>query len=122
MIKLHSVDFAEIADEPGVFPRLRDCISDTPQPDEDKIIADLHHGVGLSGRSGYLRDVLDPSKGYCLTASTFTDGCFVWTTLVTYYVTKYHAKLPAEFVSHMKANNWTPPDKGSIGLDELSID
>ena len=31
-------------------PSLRECIADTPQPDENKIIEYLENGVGYSGR------------------------------------------------------------------------
>ena len=43
-------------------PILRECISDTPHPDEDKIISYLNLGVGIARRGSYVRDVLDPSN------------------------------------------------------------
>lgn len=100
-------------------PSMRDFISDTPQENEERIIAYLHAGAGLFGRSGFVEDVLDPDGPASMTVSAFTDGVYFWLSTLAYYVRKYHLRLPADFIAHMAAMNWTPPPKGSINPAEL---
>jgi len=100
---------------------IRDYISDVPQPDEEKIVAYLGGGVGIAGRGGYLRDVLNPSF-VGLTSDTLTDGIYVWASYLPYYVKKYHLKIPDAVVAHMRANDWTIPGADTINTHELMFE
>jgi len=108
-------------DDPPPAPSLRDYIADVAQPDEEKIIAYLEQGIGLAGRSGYLRDVLNPSF-VGLTSHTLTDGAYVWSSYLAYYVKKYHLRLPSEVIAHMKENGWKVPNEDSININDLKIE
>jgi hypothetical protein len=112
--------FVEFSDSPPA-PSLRDYISDVAQPDEDKIVAYLEQGIGLAGRGGYLRDVLNTSY-VGLTGHTLTDGVYVWLSYLPYYVKTYHLRLPSDVITHMRANAWTVPSEDSINIGELSAD
>jgi hypothetical protein len=106
---------------PADAPSIREHISDVAQPDEERIVTYLENGVGLAGRAGYLRDVLDPSI-VGLTSHTLTDGVYVWTSDLAYYVKKYHLTIPEEAVAHMKANHWTPPDEDDLCSENYSFE
>lgn len=108
-------------DDPSPAPSLREYVSDVPQPDEEKIVDYLERGTGLAGRSGYLKDVLNPSF-VGLTSHTLTDGVYVWSSYLAYYVRKYHLRLPSDAVAHMKANAWTIPREDSLDLGDLSVE
>lgn len=122
MKKLRQVcSFLEFED-PSPAPSLRDYISDIPQPDEEKIVAYLKQGIGLAGRSGYLRDVLNPSSAVGLTSHTLTDGVYVWSSYLAYYVKQYHLRLPSEVIAHMMMNSWTVPNKDTIDISDLTVE
>jgi len=88
MRKLRRICFFREFGESADAPSIRDYVSDVSQPDEERIIAYLENGVALAGRSGYLRDVLDPSF-VGLTSHTLTDGVYAWSNNLAYYVKKY---------------------------------
>jgi hypothetical protein len=48
-----------------------------------------------------------------------SDGVWLWTNALAYYVQHYHFRVPDEFVRHMQQRNWTPPPTGSLNNDEL---
>ena len=113
--------FRELADpeEREGLPSLRDFISDTPQDNEVRILAYLESAPGIAGRGSVEGDVLDPDAPVAIFRSIFSDGVFIWSQNLAYYVRRYHLRLPPEVVAHMAAMNWTPPPKGSINPAEI---
>lgn len=101
-------------------PSMRDYISDTSQEDEAKIVAYLDAGLCLFARGGWVEDVLDPIGSTQMYAGGgMTDGTYFWASTLSFYVRKYHLRLPADFIAHMAAMNWTPPPEDSINTAEL---
>ena len=62
-------------------------------------------------------DALDPSRQGIDDLAVATDGEWAWTTDLPYYVETYNVAPPDEFVEHMQANNWQPPQ---LTDDELA--
>lgn len=101
-------------------PSMRDFISDTPQENEEKIAEYLDSGLCLFARGGWVEDVLDPAGSTQMYAGGgMTDGTYFWSSTLSYYVRKYHLRLPADFLAHMAALNWSPPPKGSLNTAEF---
>ncbi|MBK7538219.1 MAG: hypothetical protein IPI49_23220 [Myxococcales bacterium] len=92
--------------------RLKDCIADTPQEDEDKLVAYLQAGYfyrAFGDPEEELYDVLDHSAEMNLKPALLTDGTYVWATDLPYYVARYHARLPRSFLLHARRNGWQVP-------------
>src|SRR5262249_39094890 len=87
---------------------LREAVREQPHPDEPRILAYLHSGHCFGAGGMELEDVLDPTCSVFV-GNLYTDGVYYWNASLEYYVKKYHAELPAEFIAHMRANNWIVP-------------
>jgi hypothetical protein len=94
-------------------PSLQESVSETPHPDEEKIVHYLKSGACLAGCGGVEKDILNPATGPYLSLDILTDGVWEWPAYLPYYVNNYHLRLPEAFVARMRANNWTVPE----GLD-----
>jgi hypothetical protein len=104
------------------YPSITSAIADSPQDNEDKIVAYLRNSVCIGGRGGYIPDVLDPSSRVPLSAHPYTDGTYFWTLDLAHYVEKYHLRLPPDFIAHMKSRNWRPPTEEQVDLSSLEDD
>jgi hypothetical protein len=60
----------------------------------------------LAACGGVQHDFLDPSSKRVTSPDMVTDGVWLWPGELSYYVGVHHVELPAEFVSHMRQNNW----------------
>ncbi len=92
--------------------------SATPCPLEEHIIAYLEAGKQAFYVPGSSVDLLSDSNTEIANAHVYTDGQWVWTGDVVYYVKKYHIALPQEFVAAMKINNWQCPN---VNLAEIEF-
>jgi hypothetical protein len=106
--------FMEVFDSRGgvMGGNLKDCIADTPQEDEDKLVAYLQAGRfyrAFGDPEEELYDVLDHSAEMNLKPALLTDGTYVWATDLPYYVARYHARLPRSFLLHARRNGWQVP-------------
>ena len=121
MIRLRGVGFFRELQADHQGPSLHDAMSAVPHPDAQRIVAYLRGGTALCGVAGYVTDVIDPTITG-LTKGVMTDGVYAWPNELPHYVEAYHAKLPEDFVAHLRANDWRPPAEGSIELDDWAID
>jgi hypothetical protein len=48
-----------------------------------------------------------------------TDGRWVWPNTLVYFVERYAVDLPGEFLDHMAANEWAPPELDQEELARL---
>jgi hypothetical protein len=116
--------FRELSDDPGeqrALPSLVDALSESPQENEDKIVAYLRSGICLGARGCYVADVLDPTSRLPFVAHSYTDGTYFWRLDIAHYVEKYHLRLPPEFIRHMAAMNWQIPAKEQLNPDLLEV-
>jgi hypothetical protein len=125
MSKLIPVGFyRELTDDPDeqqTLPRITEALSESPQADEDRIVAYLRGGICLGAKGGYVKDFFDPSSSEPLVPHLYTDGKYLWRLDIAHYVAKYHLRLPSAFVSHMSSMNWKPPTKDQVDVDSLDI-
>jgi hypothetical protein len=108
VMKLRRVGFykeLDYGDEDG--ESLYKAISITPDIAEDRIIRYLESGKLLSIIVGFTRDVLSKNEKIIGSLSTFTDGVWIWSSDLSYYVREYHIALDKEFILHMKNSGWT---------------
>lgn len=78
----------------------------------------LDSGLELIVSPGVTEDIIEPLNGNAGTTSTFTDGIWLWPGDLSYYVRNYRLKLPDDFITTMKNNNW----KVNISLDDLNFE
>ena len=72
----------------------------------EKIYQYLNSGVVLAACGEVTKDVIHPEKGIAGTPDDMTDGKYIWPGDLAYYVKNYNLKLPDEFISTMKDNDW----------------
>jgi hypothetical protein len=83
--------------------------SENARPDEQGILKYLRGGRRLLAASGIVEDTLDPRKGMIGPPDVFSDGEWLWTSDVIYYLENYHIEVPAEFIERMKQHGWECP-------------
>jgi len=98
--------FQELGDFTAHALSLRDVIADHPHPEENLIVAYLGAGVVFIKSKVQSRDALDPRAGITLPRHIITDGEYCWTADLSYYVAKYHVRLPDIFLDHMRDEGW----------------
>jgi hypothetical protein len=102
-------------------PSLRAAVRPDPAPDEIPMAVYLYRAVVLAAVSGASDDVLDPAGGYAPPPHLMTDGVWLWPADLSYYVRRYHVRLPDEFVAHMRARAFRPPGEGEIALSAVKL-
>ena len=113
MAKLKKFGFFD--DKTDAKFELSKLMQDVPHPMEQKILHYLNGGRNIAHTMGVVKDYLDPQgKIIMLGPDNYTDGTWVWTSDVMYYVEKYHIQLPDDFLAHMARNNWRCPRVGKI--------
>jgi hypothetical protein len=95
--------FREIFPGEQKLPSLVPLLGQSPQPDEDLILAYLRAGHCASASGGIMSDAFDPTTRFASPA-LFTDGVWTWPSTLIYYVERYHCRLPEAFVAHVRRN------------------
>ena len=95
-----------------------DYINKEKNENIEKIYQYLRSGVELVVSPGVTYDIISPEKGTSGISSSYTDGIWLWPGDLAYYVKNYNLKLPNEFISTMKENNW----KVSKTIDDMNYD
>lgn len=101
------------------FPSLKQFICATPQEHEEDIARYLEFAPNYCALGTVASDVLDPSAEALLFPGRNTDGIYGWPSELGYYVRKYHLSLPKEFIEHMQASNWLPPNENELDWDKV---
>ncbi|GHT44759.1 hypothetical protein FACS189454_03010 [Planctomycetales bacterium] len=82
---------------------------DKPEPDADKILEYLEEGEFLYCMS--VEVVSDKTGKKCgIGLNVYTDGEYIWDSLLVDYMHSHHFKVEDSFVKHMRDNNWHVPD------------
>lgn len=100
-------------------PSLLESVSPEPHPDEDRIIAYLERGAVLAVSGVLARDVLSEDHTVISVLQTQTDGTWTWSSDLAYYVRTYHARVPAELISHASDLGWVPPELDDDALADV---
>jgi hypothetical protein len=106
------------ANDPESLAELKSRCSDTPQPDEERILGYLGADLDISGVGCTGWDRLG-ARHLNLGLSFRSDGVWVWPNLLEYYVREYHLRIPDEFVRHMAARNWRPPQPDELDFESI---
>lgn len=91
-----------IADDPSIFDRIKD----KPNINENKIIEYLKKGKTIVACGGVNVDIVNPSKGLAGCPDVKTDGVWIWSGDLAYYVLNYHVVLDDKFIQTMEENDW----------------
>ncbi|MFF4209054.1 hypothetical protein ACFYZE_06755 [Streptomyces sp. NPDC001796] len=96
-------------DRSASVPSLRDAVRPTGEWDEDRVIAYLESSTEIYSTMGAERDVITGDEWISGAGSLVTDGTWLWPVELAHYVRNHHLALPAEFVDHIRANDYTSP-------------
>lgn len=93
-------DYEEFLSGRG-FPSMKDSMNPTPYEGEDKIIEYLLNGsqsdlaTGGNARDIFDGEIIKPRRRF------LTDGEYIWSNIMAFYVRKYHLRLPKEIENHI---------------------
>ena len=103
-------DFYARTNKTKVKLELSELKRDVPHPMEQNILHYLNGGHFIAYELGVVKDFLNQQEGIVLLGPyIYTDGTWVWSSDVMYYVEKYHIQLPDDFLAHMAKNKWQCP-------------
>lgn len=105
---------------------LRDLVRPCPIPGEAAILSYLTQGevCGMYHDPGHLFDVIEPGRRLDAPGSgiqagrVLTDGTWVWSGVLSYYVSQYHIQLPERFLRFAAEKSWKI-DPSTIDLEDL---
>jgi hypothetical protein len=68
----------------------------------------------------WLSNVIDPiSKKHVIPSKSWSDGSYIWDGSHVYFVKEYRARLPANFINHVKRQLERNFDPKSLNKEEL---
>jgi hypothetical protein len=108
--------FGEASDQ-----RLKDSLDRNAAQDAERITSYLRAAPVYATVPGLVSDVLDPEERVIGPLRYLTDGEWAWRSDLAYYVERYHCRVPAEFVQHIRGRNWLPPAEEEIDMTTLSL-
>ncbi|WP_051274888.1 hypothetical protein [Cellulomonas sp. URHD0024] len=100
-------------------PSIHDAIREPMRPsDREAVAAYLEAGAVLVATSERADDVLDPTRQAVSPINRLTDGVYVWSQDLAYYVRTYGAAVPDDLVA--RANAGPPPTFTESEVMELA--
>lgn len=102
-------EFGEHGDPSASAPSLRDAVRTAGEWDEDRIVAYLESSPEIYSAMGAERDVITGDVWIPGAGSLVTDGTWLWPVELAHYVRRHHIALPAEFVAHIRGNDYAGP-------------
>jgi len=89
-------------------PSLKDVTRPNAGLHDAAVVEYLKKGIVMMAAPGIVRDVLNPG-GPIGSLSILTDGTYAWPSDLAYYVERYHAIVPVDFVAHAAEHGWEIP-------------
>ena len=83
--------------------------SPAARPDEDRALGYLARGVLIGVAMCVETDPLSDPPTMIGPPNARTDGVWLWPETLSYYVRRYHVRLPEELLAHMRQNGWECP-------------
>ncbi|MBO4343357.1 MAG: hypothetical protein J5844_01735 [Clostridia bacterium] len=115
--------FKEMSDGNPNNPSIKDYINKGADYPVEKICAYLDSGLPLIVSPGFVLDVIDESKGNAGSPSILTDGKWVWSGVLSYYVKNYNLQLDSELIDTMISNGWKIPiHENELDYSSILID
>ncbi|MFG3202692.1 hypothetical protein [Streptomyces sp. NPDC048192] len=93
----------------GTGASVHDAVRSAGEWDEDRIAAYLESSTEIYSTMGAERDVITRDAWISGAGSLVTDGTWLWPAELEHYVRWHHVALPAEFVAHIRANDYASP-------------
>ena len=94
------------------LPRLKDLVSDTPDPEKATILDYLRTNCIMTC-PGVRRDEITPGMSIGV-GNVFSDGIYLWNDVLTNYVDRYNIPLPKEFRDHVLNNHALRAEKHAL--------
>ncbi len=88
----------------------------TDQSERERDMAYLRHGEILLHTTALLDDVVDRDRTGRVPASFRTDGTWIWTDSVPYYLAEHMLSPDPEFLGHIREQDYRPPVVDSVAL------
>jgi hypothetical protein len=93
-------DFADPVTGPGFEPGHRVI---TDQDERDRLLGYLRGGAMVMTSTTRMRDVVDPEQGEVVPMTFRTDGTWIWTDTVVYYLDRHGMAPDARLAAHIEA-------------------
>jgi hypothetical protein len=93
-------DYADPATGPG-FDAGHRVITD--QAERDRLLGYLRGGAMVMATTARMADVLDPEQGEVVPMTFRTDGTWIWTDTVVYYLDRHSLAPDTRLVAHIEA-------------------
>ncbi|WDZ83746.1 hypothetical protein [Micromonospora cathayae] len=84
-------------------------------PERDRVAAWLAAGEPILATTQTATDIVDPARGAVVPLSFRTDGQWVWTDTVTYYLRRYGLAPDRELLDHIRAREYTAVEVDAVG-------
>jgi hypothetical protein len=102
------IRIARVFDDGGIFSPDRPRLAGE---EKERVAAWLEAGPAVLGTDGRLPDVVDPARGESVPMSYRTDGRWLWTESVAYYLTTYGIAPEPGLLAHIRsAHGHSPVD------------
>ncbi|GAA1982151.1 hypothetical protein [Amycolatopsis minnesotensis] len=82
----------------------------------ERVLAYLNAGAELVLTMSTCEDVVDPVRGAVVPMSLRTDGTWVWTDTITYYLREYHLAPDPRLLAHIRLSGGLPAAVGAASL------
>lgn len=103
-------------------PSLRGSVEMQSPQEAEKIVSYLEGGKVLATTGSVVDDYLNASRQGIAKLEIVTDGVWVWPRDLAYYVREHRVKVPEDFVAHMRAQRWKPPELTPAELNKAEED
>ncbi|AKA05129.1 hypothetical protein SAZ_23795 [Streptomyces noursei ZPM] len=100
--------------------KLQDFKQEKGEPDEDRIVQYLRDGEELFSAMGAVGDILGSEERILGGDSIFTDGEWIWRGDLWFYLSRYHVRLPNEFLTRVREHGYALPVVDEARLISLS--
>ncbi|MFE1770254.1 hypothetical protein [Streptomyces sp. NPDC059008] len=100
--------------------KLQDFTQETGEPDENRIVQYLRAGEELFSAMGTVSDVLGSDERILGGDSVLTDGEWIWRGDLWFYLSRYHVRLPDDFLSRVREHGYALPVVDEARLISLS--
>ncbi|RKR86854.1 hypothetical protein BDK92_1122 [Micromonospora pisi] len=102
--------------EPGAGPSFDSAHPRLDQVDRDRVAGYLDAGAPLLITSDLAPDVLDPARPEVVPTAFRTDGRWVWTDAVSYYLRGYGMAPDADLLDAIRAHDYLAPEVDAVAL------
>jgi hypothetical protein len=86
----------------------------TDERERDRILHYLDSGTVLLATTSTLTDSLDPTRGAVVPMSFRTDGAWIWTDTIAYYLREHQLAPEPQLLRHIQEADGPPPDLDAV--------